>query len=169
MLNKIVIGLGIAAVMGLMVAGVAYAVIGSDAGAQPGGRWREAASEPAGSRRAAEGDDARQPEAAAEDWLSLNGVVESSDGSELVLRTETGDPIDVALGQSSYWEAQGLDLAPGEAVVVEGFYDEAGLFSAARLTVVATGQTVVLRDEGGRPLWAGGRRGAGAGFSVEES
>jgi hypothetical protein len=47
--------------------------------------------------------------------------------------------------------------------VVEGFYEDALSLEARTVTLVSTGQTVVLRDENGRPMWAGGRRGGYAG------
>jgi hypothetical protein len=163
-LNKILMGLGVTAVLGLMVAGVAYAVTGSStdgrAGEGSGGRWQDGS---VGGGRPGEGHQASESVAVSQEWLSVSGVVQSIDGSLMIVQAELGDVIEVTLGQSGYWEAQGLSLAAGDAVVVEGFYEDEDTLSARSLTLVSTGQTVVLRDDNGRPMWAGGRRGESAG------
>ncbi len=167
MVNKILIGLGVGAVLGLMVAGVAYAVVGTSSdertGEGSGGRWQTTSAESAGGRWSAEGNGANDPQVPAEEWITVNGVVQSLDGTVLTLGTGAGELIEVTLGQPGYWEAQSVSLAPGDAVVVEGFYEDEASLEARSLTLAATGQTVVLRDESGRPMWAGGRRGGGAG------
>lgn len=171
MVNKILIGLGVAAVLGLMVAGVAYAVVGTSGdertGDGSGGRWQSASAETAGGRWSEDGYWANEPQALAEEWITASGVVRSLDGAVLTLETGAGELIDVTLGQPGFWEAQGVGLAPGDAVVVEGSYEDEALFEARSLTLAATGRTVVLRDESGRPMWAGGRRGGGAGLAPE--
>ena len=167
MVNKILIGLGVAAVLGLMVAGVAYAVVGTSSdertGEGSGGRWQSASAESASGRWSTDGYGASSPQALAEEWITVSGVVQSLDGTVLILDAGAGELIEVTLGQPGYWEAQGVNLAPGDAVVVEGFYEDEASLEARSLTLAATGQTVVLRDESGRPMWAGGRRGGGAG------
>lgn len=164
MVNKILMGLGVTAVLGLMVAGVAYAVTGSStdgrAGNGSGGRWQDGSR---GGRWSGAGTQASESQAVPQEWLSVGGVVQSIDGSLMLLQAESGDVIEVTLGQSGYWEAQGMGLAAGDAVVVEGFYEDEDTLSALSLSLVSTGQTVVLRDDSGRPMWAGGRRGESAG------
>jgi hypothetical protein len=82
----------------------------------------------------------------------------------MLLETGAGELIEVSLGRSGYWEAQGISLVPGDAVVVEGYYEEGDTtLAASSVTLEATGQTIVLRDPSGRPMWAGGRRNGGAG------
>jgi len=170
-LNKILIGLGMVAVLGLMVAGVAYAVVGTSSdertGDGSGGRWQNASAESASGRWSRDGYGVRDPQALTEEWITVSGVVQSLDGTVLTLETGAGELIEVTLGQPGYWEAQGVSLAPGDAVVVEGFYEDEASLEARSLTLAATGQTLVLRDESGRPMWAGGRRGVGAGLAPE--
>ena len=159
MMNKLVVGLGSAVVVGLMVAGVVYAVAGSAEDGRAGlgaGRWPTARAQ-----------DGRPATAGVGTWATeervwIEGVVESADGSELVILTKAGESVDVALGQSAYWEAQGVALERGEPVRVEGFFEEPQVLTAASLTILSTGQTIVLRDASGRPMWSGGRRNAGA-------
>ena len=159
MMNKLVVGLGSAVVVGLMVAGVVYAVAGSAEDGRAGlsaGRW------PTGRAQ-----DGRPATAGAGTWATeervwIEGVVESADGTELVILTTAGESVDVALGQTAYWEAQGVSLPTGEAVVIEGYYEDDDTLAANSVTLLATGQTIVLRDASGRPMWSGGRRNAGA-------
>ena len=196
-LNKVLVGLGMAAVLGLMGAGVAYAVTGtendgrtgegnggrratSEAGGtgarwsaeatesdgtagQGGGGWQTSEADGAGGRWSGEGSQVNGSQAASEEFESVSGVVQSLDGSLLVLQTEAGEAVEVSLGQPGYWEAQGLSLVVGDEVVIEGYYEDDATLAVGSVTFVATGQTVVLRDESGRPMWAGGRRNGGAG------
>lgn len=172
MVNKIVFGVGAAAVIGLMVAGVAYAVSGTEVadrtGDEAGGRWASDEAGSTGGRWSTDGA-AVEPLASSEDRHEVTGVVQSIDGSLLVLEAGDGELVEVSLGRSDYWEAQGVQLAPGQTVVVEGFYEDSDLFTASSVTLVSSGQTVVLRDQSGRPMWAGGRRGAGAAWAQGES
>lgn len=169
--NKILIGLGVVAVLGLMVAGVAYAVVGTSGGERTGegsgGRWQSASAEIARGRWLTDGYGARDPQARSEEWITVSGVVQSLDGTVLILEAGAGELIEVTLGQPGYWGAQGVSLAAGDAVVVEGFYEDEASLEARSLTLAATGQKVVLRDDSGRPMWAGGRRGGGAGPAPE--
>ena len=197
MLNKVLMGLGMVAVLGLMGAGVAYAVTETESdgrtGDGNGGRWATSETAGAGGRWSAEGteDDGttgqgggrgqtsetggtggrwsgegaaiNESQAALGDLETVSGVVQSIDGTELVLRTDAGELVEVALGQSAYWETQGVSLVTGDAMVVDGYYEDDATLAASSVTLVATGQTVALRDESGRPLWSGGRRNGGAG------
>jgi len=169
--KKILMGVGMVAVLGLMVAGVAYAVAGTStegrAGEGTGGRWQSAVGGGQGGRWSVEGPGANDPQTQAQERLSVTGGVESVDGTRLVLRTESGGLVEVTLGQVGYWDAQGISLVRGDVVVVEGLSGDGSSLETRSVTLLSTGQTVVLRDENGRPMWAGGRRGVGP--AVEES
>ena len=166
-LNKVLVGLGMVAVLGLMVAGVVYAVTGTGddgrAGEGNGARWQTSGAGGAGGRWSEGSTGADGARATSLEQGSVSGVVQSPDGSLLVLQTEAGEVIEVSLGQSGYWETQDINLLRGDAVVVEGYYEDDTTLAERSVTLVSTGQTVVLRDENGRPMWAGGRRNGGAG------
>jgi hypothetical protein len=93
-----------------------------------------------------------EPEA----WALYEGTVVQSqaEGDELVLRTIDGEEIVVGAGPG-YMEAQGFALQAGEQVQIEGYWED-GEFKAARVTRLSDGQSLTLRDEVGRPAWAGG-------------
>jgi hypothetical protein len=89
--------------------------------------------------------------------VELSGAVVSLDGSDLILQTAQAEQVMASLGKPGYWETLGVTLQSGDAVQLGGFW-EGDEFEVSTLTLIATGQTVVLRDESGRPMWAGGGR-----------
>jgi hypothetical protein len=86
------------------------------------------------------------------EWGTLSGTVVTIDG-ELVIETAEGQ-VTVGLGQSTYRDEMGFTLEVGDEVVVTGFYED-GEFKAGTIENITTGQTIILRGETGRPMWAG--------------
>jgi len=84
------------------------------------------------------------------EWETLTGEVTVVDG-DLTVQTAEGDVL-VGLGQASYRE--GFALEVGDEVSVTGFHED-GEFKAGTVENLTTGETLVLRDETGRPVWAG--------------
>ena len=68
----------------------------------------------------------------------------------------TGDvtSVYVELGQPSYWQAQGVSLAVGDFVTVDGF-DNGDQIHAATVTT-GSGALLMVRTADGQPLWSGG-------------
>ncbi len=97
------------------------------------------------------------PRVIAADWEMLEGVVvETTD--ELVIKTDSDRTVQVGLGPSEYRESQEFALQVGERVRVAGYLED-GEFKAGQVQNLDTGVSIVLRDESGRPMWAGqGRR-----------
>jgi len=92
------------------------------------------------------------------DWETVTGHVTVVD-SEMIVQTAEGEVV-VGLGQAWYREEAGFVLSVGDEVSVIGFYED-GEFKAGMIENLSTGETIVLRDETGRPMWAGqGRRGS---------
>lgn len=93
-----------------------------------------------------------------EEWVAVTGTVVSLDEDELVIRTDEGEAV-VHLGPEWYREAGQYSLEVGDPVSVVGFYD-GDQFEAGLVENLVTGDTISLRNEAGRPIWAGrGRRG----------
>ncbi len=84
------------------------------------------------------------------EWETLTGEVTVVDG-DITVQTAEGDVL-VGLGQASYRE--GFALEVGDEVSVTGFHED-GEFKAGTVENLTTGETLVLRDETGRPMWAG--------------
>jgi len=100
-------------------------------------------------------------EAPPEEWSVVEGTVVQAPGDGVDLVIETGDGEQVLVGTGpGYMDAQGFTLQAGEQVQVQGYW-EGDELKAAQVTRLQDGQTITLRDEAGRPAWAGnGRRGA---------
>lgn len=92
-------------------------------------------------------------------WITLRGVVATLDNGILTIETDDGTT-QVHLGPEWYWESEAITLAVGDSVAATGFYED-DAFEVARVENLTSGEAVTLRDETGRPLWAGrgnGRR-----------
>jgi hypothetical protein len=94
-------------------------------------------------------------EAAPEAWVLYEGTVMQAPaaGVDLIIKTGSGEEVVIGSGPG-YLEDQGLMLQAGESVQVQGYWED-GEFKAAQVTRLQDGQTVTLRDEIGRPAWAG--------------
>jgi hypothetical protein len=80
-------------------------------------------------------------------------------GTHLVLKAEAGT-LQVHLGPTAFLSEKGITLAKGDEVQIVGSrvkVDDEDVFIAK--SVRKGEQTWMLRDESGRPLWRGGRRG----------
>ncbi|MBL7062634.1 MAG: hypothetical protein ISS49_00315 [Anaerolineae bacterium] len=85
-------------------------------------------------------------------WETVTGEVTVVD-NEITLQTAEGDVL-VGLGQAWYREDTGFALQVGDEVSVTGFHED-GEFKAGSVENLTTGETLVLRGETGRPMWAG--------------
>jgi hypothetical protein len=106
------------------------------------------------------GDQTGTGQAQVETWLQIQGAVVSVDADALIVQTADGEQI--AVENRPWWFAQetGFWAQVGNQLTLTGFYkgDE---FEVGRIDDITSGQTVLLRDENGRPMWAGrGQRGA---------
>lgn len=93
------------------------------------------------------------------EWLTIQGAVVSVDANTLVVQADSGEQ--VAVEKRAWWFAQeqGFSAQVGDQVTLVGFYEGDDL-EVGRIDDTTSGQTVLVRDENGRPLWAGrGRRG----------
>jgi uncharacterized protein YdeI (BOF family) len=88
------------------------------------------------------------------DWVTLTGTIFSLSTEEMQVVMDSGETINVAGRAWRFALEQGFDPRSGDQVALQGFfeYDE---FETAEINNLSTGQIVVLRDETGRPLWAG--------------
>ena len=95
-----------------------------------------------------------------EAWLALEGTVTSVDRSALLVQTAGGGEIVVQGRPWSFAQQLGFWAEAGDEVMLLGFY-EGDEFEVGQIDDQTTGQTVVIREVGGRPLWAGGGRRGG--------
>ncbi|WP_316436042.1 hypothetical protein [Leptolyngbya sp. NK1-12] len=83
---------------------------------------------------------------------SISGEIRSVVGNEFILDDGTGQ---IIVDAGPRWYHQ-LSLEPGEQVTVVGEYDDYD-FDAFRITR-SNGEVIQIREGGGPPPWAGGRR-----------
>jgi hypothetical protein len=176
MLKKIVLGVLLLGLAGILVAGAMIRTLDKTAEAaegRGGGRGPAAAGQ-AGPLAVGYGqtaghsdgdcDHTAEPAAAeapglgqgeAVDWMVYEGTVVQAPGAgiDLVIETESGEEIEVGTGPG-YLAGQGFVLEEGEEVRVQGYW-EGGELKAAQITRLRDGQVATLRDQLGRPAWAG--------------
>lgn len=100
-----------------------------------------------------------------DEWITVEGTVTGIDLNALTIETAGGESLLVQLGPTNYWNNLGVDLTYGDSVQITGFYED-DTFTAGTVTLLATGETLELRDADGRPLWSGNARsGQGQGRS----
>jgi hypothetical protein len=110
----------------------------------------------AGSGNESGADNEASPDAEA--WLTLTGTALSVDDAALTLTLADGDEMIVEGRAWSFTGEQTFTVQAGDQVILTGFYED-DEFKPVQLENTTTGQTVLLRDETGRPMWAGGSQG----------
>jgi hypothetical protein len=144
-IRKVVWGLVIVGLVGILVAG---AVVRTAAKAGNG----------AEARGRGQGDGAGTGQAQVDEWLTIEGSVVSADANALVVQTDEGEEIVVENRPWSFAQEQGFTARPGDRVTLTAFYED-GSVEVGTITGASSGQAIRLRDENGRPMWAGrGRR-----------
>ena len=63
-----------------------------------------------------------------------------------------GSLVDAMLGPPWFWETDGIALAPGDQIELEGF-ESADHMEVNWLTNITTGITIQLRTADGMPVW----------------
>jgi hypothetical protein len=110
-------------------------------------------------REDAPGDQTGAGQVNVEEWLTIQGAILSVDANALVVQTDSGQQVTVENRAWWFAQEQGFSAQVGDQVTLVGFY-EGDHFEVGRIDNATNGQTVRVRDENGRPLWAGrGRRG----------
>ncbi|MGD8624288.1 MAG: hypothetical protein PVJ34_07120 [Anaerolineae bacterium] len=104
------------------------------------------------------GDGTGTGQAQVDEWLTLAGSVVSVDADELLVQTDDGQQILIDGRARRFLDELGFAAQIGQRLQLTGFYED-GDFEVGTVENLTTGQTVEIRDETGRPLWAGrGRR-----------
>lgn len=95
-----------------------------------------------------------------DEWITLEGTVNSVDETSMSVRTTEGNIVTVENRPWSFAQEEGFSVEPGDQVRLTGFYED-GELEVGAIDNLTSGTQVQMREESGRPLWAGrGRRGA---------
>lgn len=101
------------------------------------------------------GDGTATGQAQVDDWLEVRGVVTSATSDALVVRVAGGDEIAIDGRSWRFVQEQGFQVQAGDSLTLTGFYEEEDL-EIGRIHNASSGQIIQIREESGRPLWAGG-------------
>jgi hypothetical protein len=94
------------------------------------------------------------------EWLTLSGVITGIDAGLLTVQLDNGELVEMMGRPWTFAQEQGFTAGAGDRVTVVGFY-EGDEIEVGQIDNDSTGLSVVIREESGRPLWAGqGRRGS---------
>jgi hypothetical protein len=117
---------------------------------------RGSSQEPAG----APGEASGGGEVTIQAWVMREGTVEAVDEELLTIALADGETMVIEGRAWSFAQEQAFLVNSGDQLSLEGFWED-GDFVVGHIKNITTGHTVLLREETGRPLWAGGgRRGA---------
>jgi len=165
MLKKIILGVLLIGVIGILAAGAIYrtayqtgnvSALALPANELAQGRGRGGSGYGQNSTNAVPA----QPgvgQAQVSEWVTLQGTVVSADQNAMTVKTDKGEVI-VENRPWLFAQESGFTTQVGDNVTLVGFY-EGDTFEVGQISVT-NGKTVVLRDQNGRPMWAGrGRRG----------
>ena len=176
MTKKVILGVLLVGLIGVLVAGAIIRTVdktGNVAEARGQGQGHgtlEVAGQGAGGARAgiAAGSDAGTAalpvapgvgQAKVDEWLTLEGVATSVDADTLIVKMDDGQEVTVENRPWWFAQEQGFAAQAGDRVRLVGFYED-GTFEVGQIADSTNGMAVQIREESGRPLWAGrGRRG----------
>ena len=85
-------------------------------------------------------------------------VVESVSAELIIVSMDDGSQLEIEGRSLRYMIENGFMVQPGDELVLIGFYED-DRFEIGSITNNTTQQTIAIRSETGRPLWAGGGRG----------
>ena len=92
------------------------------------------------------------------EWLMLSGEVTGIDAGLLTVQLDSGELVEMMGRPWTFAQEQSFTAEVGDRVTVVGFY-EGDEFEVGQIDNDSTGLSVAIREESGRPLWAGrGRR-----------
>ena len=96
-----------------------------------------------------------------DDQVTVEGTVVSISSDLLVVELTDGSLIEVEGRVLSFLNEKGFSISSGDELKITGFY-ESDSFKVIQITNDGSGQTIRVRDQNGRPLWAGGRQNGGS-------
>ena len=93
------------------------------------------------------------------EWFTLEGQVVDLDSTSLLITVPDQEDLEIAGRAWIFAQEAGFALQPGDDLLLTGFFETEYHFEVSRIQNQSTGEVLFLRDESGRPMWAGWRRG----------
>lgn len=100
------------------------------------------------------------PQAEVTELVNLAGSVTSVSADLVTIAVAGQAPVELSGRSLTFATEQGFVIQPGDSLQLTGFYEESD-FEIQAIQNLTTGQALALREESGRPLWAGGGRRGG--------
>ncbi len=97
-------------------------------------------------------------------WTTLQGSVQSVDQYAMTVQTATGEQVRVENRPWSYALENKFTAKIGDQIKLNGFYQN-GLFEVGQMQNLSNGANVLVRDQAGRPGWAGRGNGGNGGYN----
>lgn len=94
------------------------------------------------------------PQATAGEWVEYEGSVIKINSSMILVETEDGSEIVIEGRTLLFMQNSGFVTSIGNTLLITGFYED-DEYKVATIVDQTTGETIVVRDAGGRPGWAG--------------
>lgn len=94
-------------------------------------------------------------------WETVSGTVVSVDAEQLVVAMADGELI-ITDRPWDFAQQAGFSAQPGDQLVLDGYYED-GTFEVGKFNNLTSGQETAIREDSGRPLWAGGANGGRGG------
>ena len=92
------------------------------------------------------------------EWFNLLGSVSVVSADTLTVATADGSNMDITGRTWSYAQEMGFIPQDGDILQLAGFYETPDHKEVSTMVNLTSAESVVLRDESGRPMWAGWRR-----------
>ncbi|WP_119070549.1 hypothetical protein [Aggregatilinea lenta] len=154
MLKKIVLGVLFTGLIGVLIYGAINRTIAKTQSEETGQESGEVWGGGTGNGGGLGGGSAyAESEAAASEWLIVQGVVTDVSDTELVLDAD-GEAVFVEGRPWAYALEQGFTAQPGDRVRLNGYYED-GEFKVGLMENAASAMRVQLRTSTGAPMWAG--------------
>lgn len=93
------------------------------------------------------------------EWYTFEGTVVSVETEAMKVTIAEDTTVEVANRAWRVVQKQGFNLQPGDSILLTGFYENDDHFEASYIEKLDGGGSIQIRDENGRPVWAGNRRG----------
>lgn len=95
-------------------------------------------------------------------WITETGIIESVSPDLWVIKLSDGTFLELEGQALRYLNEQGFSVNVGDSVTLTGFFD-GDKFEIGQIENTALGTIMSIRDENGRPYWAGGSQGRSLG------
>ena len=101
------------------------------------------------------GEERQQSNLEEHDWVVLTGTIVEFNSDSLWVQSENSGNLGISGRAWRFAQESGYHPAVGNEVKLNGFYEN-GEFEVSSIEDLTSGQTILLREDTGRPLWSGG-------------